>query len=140
MEHAPYIYTDFNAFEYMDDERIRGEIPLTGYGTLASLARQRLRLVEGMMFVAYEPNEIECAAIAHFDPTRSDPAGRRGEWVAVIEARLIRESAQDREESNRHPCSKCSQDLRACPTYQRSYSEVCPFCGTSVMTPLDPPQ
>ena len=139
MEQAPYIYTDFNALEYTDEERIRGEIPLTGYGTLASLARQQLSLVEGMRFVAYEPNEIECDAIAHFDPIRTDPAGRRGEWVAVIDANLIRETTRDTETSNHHSCSKCSRDLKESPTYQRSYVEVCPFCGTSVMTPLDPP-
>ncbi len=140
MENAPYVYTDFNALEWTDGEMTCGVIPLTGYGTLSSHARQQLSLEEGMLFVAYTPNEIECEVIAHFDPLRKDPAGRRGEWVAVIDAKLIRDSTGDREKSDSHPCSKCSRDLKESPTYLRSYVEVCPFCGTSVMTPLDPPR
>ena len=68
----PRIYADFNAIEYLDDEPSMAQMDLTGYGTLGSLARQGLRLTEGMALLLYEPNDIECEALAHFQSSRRD--------------------------------------------------------------------
>lgn len=86
----PRIRVDFNAIEYTPDAQ-HAMMPLTGYGTLASLARQRLRLSEGMALVLIEPNDIECEVTVHFDRMRTDPAGRQGAWVARFDHRLVRD-------------------------------------------------
>ena len=138
----PHVYADFNAIEYSSEGTICAEIALTGYGTLASLARQRLRLVEGMPLLLYEPNDIECEAVAHFDSSRKDPAGRVGEWVArITDHRTIRESKLPEEYSNAHPCIVCGGDFTAQLTSAgRSYNETCIYCGSSVMAPMASPQ
>lgn len=137
----PYIYADFNAVEYLDDERSQARMALTGYGTLASLARQRLRLAEGMALVLYEPNDIECEAVMHFDTSRRDPAGRLGEWVAVFDPRKIRNCTQPQETSQEHPCIVCDRDFLAEPSAPtRNFKENCISCGASVMEPMTPPE
>ena len=137
----PRIYADFNAIEYLDNERSIAEVALTGYGTLASLARQRLRLVEGMALLLYQPNDIECEAVAHFERFRRDPADRSGEWVARLDARKIRDCLHPEEASNEHPCIVCGRDFLAQPsTVARNYKENCIGCGASVMEPMAPPE
>ena len=137
----PRVYADFNAIEYTGDGKT-AEIALTGYGTLASLARQRLHLVEGMALLLYEPNDIECEAVVYFDSSRRDPAGRKGEWVARIDDhRMTRSSFAPEELSNEHPCSVCGTDFAVrTTTVVRNYTESCPKCGASVMAPLAPPK
>ena len=44
----PKVYADFNAIEYLAAEPPLAEIALTGYGTLSSLAAQKLRLSEDL--------------------------------------------------------------------------------------------
>ncbi len=141
MSLVPHIYADFNAIEYSPDGGPEAEIVLTGYGTLASLARQRLRLTEGMKLVLCELNDIECDGIAHFDRTRIDPAGRLGAWVARIDHTLIRESFTEEDWPKTHPCSGCGADLNTLfKGLARSYTEHCPLCSTSVMAPMAPPE
>jgi hypothetical protein len=134
----PRVYADFNAIEYPPDAAF-AEMRLTGYGTLASLARQGLRLSEGMALMLFEPNDIECEATVHFDRERKDPAGRRGEWVARFNHRLVKDSTREAEHvSEQHPCIVCgvpSFGLSA----TRNYTELCPVCGASVMEPMLPP-
>jgi len=137
----PRIYADFNAIEYIDEKTHAAEISLTGYGTLASLARQNLRLSEGMSVLLYEPNDIECEAIAHFDPSRKDPAGRLGEWVACIaDHRAIRSSVHPETSSNEHPCITCGSNFTDQLLDSRNYKEKCVHCGASVMEPMAPPE
>jgi hypothetical protein len=134
------VYADFNAIEYLDDERTRAEMSLTGYGTLASLARQKLRLHEGMALLLYETNDIECEAEMHFDSSRLDPAGRRGEWIARLDPSNVRASAYGGEGSSAHPCIVCERDLASQSGYGSSYTEKCAGCGASIMVPLAPPK
>jgi hypothetical protein len=134
----PRGYADFNAIEYPPSVSC-AEMPLTGFGTLGSLARQGLRLEEGMSLVLFEPNDIECEATIHFDWSRTDPAGRNGEWVARFAPRLVRDLENTGESvPQEHPCIVCGkpffgQELR------RAYTEVCVNCGASVMEPMLPP-
>ena len=141
MPSVPRVYADFNGIEYPNPGGPEAEIVLTGYGTLASLCRQGLRLVEGMKLILYEPNDIECEGVAHFDRARRDPAGRSGEWVVRINHTLTRENVTEKDEPNTHPCSSCGVDLHSLfEGLGRSYTEHCSLCGTSVMAPLAPPE
>ena len=137
----PRIYADFNAFQGAVEGEAFAELELTGYGTLASLAKQRIRLKEGMELLLFEPNDIECSAVAHFDASRKDPAGRIGAWVARIPTPvMIRDSTQPEEPSGEHPCIVCGGDFKEqFATRGRNYIETCLYCEASVMAPMAPP-
>jgi hypothetical protein len=133
----PRVYADFNALEYVRDEGSDAVMALAGYGTPGSLARQGLRLEEGMSLLLYEPNDIECEAKAHFDPSRMDPAGRAGEWVARLDPRKIRDSAVAKDVSKAHPCIACGREFfEKSSTTCRNCMEVCTGCGASIMAPM----
>lgn len=135
----PRVYADFNAIEYLDDERTMAEMALTGYGTLGSLARQGLRLTEGMALLLYEPNDIECEASVHFQVSRRDPAGRMGEWVARFDPRNVKNCTHSGESSRQHPCIVCGQDFMDQESERaRNYTENCTACGASIMEPMAP--
>jgi hypothetical protein len=138
----PRVYADFNALECVCEGSAAAEMALTGYGTLASLARQNIRLVEGMQLLFYEPGDVECEGVAHFDAKRSDPSGRIGAWVArIADHRSVRDCTETFEASNAHPCIVCGLDLMAQrTTLTRNYKETCVGCGASVMEPMAPPQ
>jgi hypothetical protein len=138
---APRIYADFNSIEYLNADKSSATVGLTGYGTLASLSNQKIRLKEGMAVVLYEPNDIEAEGSAHFDRQRIDPAGTGGEWIALIDARNIRACTKAEPEFHRHACFCCGKDLLPhLKAVGQSYTERCPSCGTSVMAPLAPPE
>ena len=136
----PRIYADFNALEGNDPSSGLAPMPLTGYGTLTSLARQGLRLTEGMELVLYEPDDIECKTTVHFDATRKDPADRDGEWVALVNRDLIRDCQVGAEDLSPHPCICCGHDFAATTDRWRDYKETCSNCGASVMEPMAPPK
>ena len=135
------IYADFNALEGAAEGAPFAEMEITGYGTLASLARQRVRLIEGMELLLFEPNDIECRAVAHFDAFRRDPAGRIGAWVARIPTPVtVRDSTQAEEPSGEHPCMVCGGNFAdQFASFGRNYTETCAYCGASVMAPMAPP-
>lgn len=132
----PQVYADFNAIEHGANATDLAALPLTGYGTLSSLAAQGLRLSEGMRVLIYEPEDIECEALIHFDPSRADPAGRQGEWVALVQPTEIRASTLTHEPALDFPCLACG---RLFEQAARSFRELCSGCGSSVMLPLAPP-
>jgi hypothetical protein len=141
MPTLPRVYADFNAIEYDRGGPYYARLPLTGYGTLASLAKQRLRLSEGLELVLFEPNDIECTARAHYEPSRKGPAGILGEWVALIPQNDFCDSMEGSEFVYEHPCFGCGVDLQKNqPPRWRSYHEVCSECGTPVMAPVAPPE
>jgi hypothetical protein len=134
----PRVYADFNAIESRPGESA-AEMSLTGFGTLASLARQRLRLSEGMPVVLFEPNDIECEATVHFDTSRTVPAGRQGEWIARFDHRMVRDLPQTGEElPEDHPCIVCGKPFFGQEVH-RTYTDNCVNCGASVMEPMLPP-
>jgi len=136
MATPPRVYADFNAIEYERDGSCYARLALTGYGTLASLSRQRLRLAEALEVVLFEPGDIECDARVHFDLTRQGPAGIVGEWVAVIPQNNFRSATGAEDIGLQHPCFGCGTDLeKSQPVGWRSYREACPDCGTPVMAP-----
>ena len=137
----PRVYADFNAIEYCGEGSHAAEMALTGYGTLASLAGQGIRLTEGMTLLLFEPMDIECEATAHFDVARKDPAARIGAWVGrIADHRNIRDCTEPSETSRAHPCIVCSHDFFAHQKIiSRTYTEICACCGASVMAPMAPP-
>jgi hypothetical protein len=134
------VYADFNAIEHQDVTEGYSLLPLTGYGTLASLSRQKLRLTERQQLVLFEPNDVECDATVYYAKERAGPAGILGEWVAQIKKNAFRDCTGDEELSLEHPCFGCGLDLETHqPAHWRSYHEICAKCGTPVMAPLAPP-
>lgn len=140
MPSPPRIYADFNAIERDPRGAQLADVSITGYGTLASLAEQRLRISEGMRVILFEPEDIECEGVAHFDETRTDPAGRVGEWVVRVDAQAIR-SCTSGSLPKSHPCFGCGINLLPhLETVGQRFIECCPSCGTSIMAPLAPPE
>ena len=138
MPPTPRVYADFNAIEHQ--EAGYSLLPLTGYGTLASLSKQQIRLLEGQELVLFEPNDVECSATVHYEKNRIGPAGIMGEWVARIPSDAFRDSTGDEPLTLEHPCSGCGLDLeKNQPVHWRTYHEFCARCGTPVMAPLAPP-
>lgn len=136
----PRIYADFNAIEYLDGSRVEARMSITGYGSLASLSKQKIRLSEGLRLTLFEPGDVEVTGVAHFDPARRDPAGRAGEWVVQFRASEIRDSACGSELTREHLCFSCGENMYThLDKVGRRYVESCPRCGTSVMEPLGPP-
>ncbi len=137
---VPRVYADFNGIEYLAADRSEALLSLTGFGTLASLSLQKLRLSEGLSVVLYEPDDIEADATVHFDASRVDPIGRIGSWVAKLDARKIRSCVDGETLGRVHPCFGCGKDLSDhFLSMGRYYDESCPHCGASVMAPLSPP-
>ncbi len=134
------VYADFNAIEHHEATPEYSLLPLTGYGTLASLSKQKIRLTEGQELVLFEPNDVECDATVNYDKDRAGPAGIVGEWVAKIQKKSFRDCFGDEDLRLEHPCFGCGLDLETHqPNHWRSYFEVCAKCGTPVMAPLAPP-
>lgn len=138
----PCIYADFNAVLCAKKREGTSEVemPITGYGTLQSLAQQGIRLTEGMPLLLFEPGDIQCEAFAHFDDQLTDPAGRVGAWVAVLNLNDVQDSTMPWP-SDLHPCISCGADLRDhLRTHGSGYVEHCPRCDASVMEPMAPPR
>ncbi len=134
---VPNVYADFNGL--LQVVRKQGSVvwmPITGYGTLRSLARQGLRLSEGMSLILFESSDIQCQAVAHFDPLLKDPAGRMGAWVAILNEDEIEQSVLLEDLSSAHLCIMCGVPFGAGAS---TYTECCSNCGASVMAPLAPP-
>ena len=136
----PVIYADFNSLEASDVGGFDSRVGLTGYGSIASLSTQGIRLTEGMNLIVCEPSDIEAEGIAHFDSCVVDPAGRQGEWFVLVNREEIRDTDRILNSVKEHLCLGCRKDLF---TYlnegSRLYREICPYCGTSIMAPLAPP-
>ncbi|MFZ6818759.1 hypothetical protein [Undibacterium sp. Ji22W] len=137
----PRVYADFNSLEYVNEDGSISRLGLTGYGTISSLARQQLRLVEGMPLIFFEANEIEVQGFAHFDNSVRDPAGRIGAWFGVVDQHKVKNVDISEEANFEHPCSHCRASLNEyLKRVGQQYNEYCPNCGTSVMAPLSPPE
>lgn len=135
----PRVYADFNSLEHHDSQSV-ASVGLTGYGTLASLSKLKLQLHEGMALLLYEPNDIEVEAVAYFDSTREDPAGRAGEWMARVDPNQFRDCTETEGKAQEHLCFSCGRNIYShLRQVGQQYKELCPSCGTSVMAPLAPP-
>ena len=136
----PFVYADFNSIERYTFGGYDSRVGMTGYGSIASLSTQRIKLREGMDLIVYEPLDIEATGVAHFDLNCSDPAGRIGMWFVLVNNKDIRDSKYSSEAGGTHLCFGCRYDLKEhLDKSGRRYQEKCPRCGTEIMTPLSPP-
>lgn len=134
------MYADFNGLRPYASSEFDSRVSLTGYGSLRSLAAQKLQLVDGMRMIIFEPNDVEADGIASFDSSEVDPAGRRGEWFVLVNENEIRRSNRAEPTDQTHRCFECGADLdEMLKANGRKYTEKCPECSTSIMAPLKPP-
>ena len=141
MKRIPRVYADFNGIEYSQDPETLDFLKITGYGTLASLSRQKIKLEEGMQLVLVTPNDIECEAIVKFNEEVLCPSGAKGAWVAYFNHNNIKDCVNLEAEDFSHPCFNCGVNLE--PHFKlvgRLYKESCPMCGVSVMAPMLKPE
>jgi hypothetical protein len=135
------IYADFNGIVVCPGGLPNSCLDLTGYGTLASLSRHRIRLSEGLVLTFYEPDDIEVEAEVFYDTTHRGKFTAPGRWLARFNSVKIRNSeVTEARERPEHLCFTCRLDLTEyLRLVGRQYNEACPSCGTSVMHPLLPP-
>jgi hypothetical protein len=141
MKETPRVYADFNRIEYSKDSESPDSLKITGYGTLASLSRQKIQLEEGMELTLITPNDIECEVIVKFNEKIFCPSGAMGAWVAYFNHNDIRDCIGLEVEEFGHPCFNCGVNLE--PHFKlvgRSYKESCPICGVNVMAPMAKPE
>jgi hypothetical protein len=141
MKKTPRVYADFNCIEYSQDLENLDSLKITGYGTLASLSRQKIQLKEGMELTLVTPNDIECEAIVKFNENVPCPSGATGAWVAYFNHNNIRKCVGVESEEFSHPCFNCGEDLEShFKLFGRLYAEHCPLCGVSIMAPMAKPE
>lgn len=135
----PRIYADFNSIEHHSENE--ATLDLTGYGSLASLSREKIQLREGIKLLLCEPDDIEVEGTTFFDTSHKDPAGRTGRWLVRINPKLIRDSQYTETNPESHPCFTCRKELSDyLKGVGQRYNEFCPYCGTSIILPLAPPK
>ncbi len=127
----PRISVDFN-------KTGEGGLILTCYGTLRDLSRQQIRLKQGLE-LTFCMEDIEVDSRVVYQPGRN---GTRGYWSAPYESADVRElpAMPPPDTDNSYPCFACRQDLH--PYFEKhgfNQNTCCPFCGTSIMTPVLPP-
>ncbi len=141
MKKTPRVYADFNGIEYSQDQESLDSLEITGYGTLASLSRQKIQLKEGMELTLVTPNDIECEVIVKFNEKVSCPSGAMGAWVAYFNHNNIRDCVDVECEDFSHPCFNCGLELEShFKLVGRHYKESCPACGVSIMAPMAKPK
>jgi|SRR3954469_20833745 len=141
MKKIPRVYADFNGIEYSQNLEGLDSLKITGYGTLASLSRQKIKLKEGMELTLITPNDIECEVFVMFDEKVSCPSGASGAWVAYFKHKNVKDCVDLEAEDFSHPCFNCGVNLE--PHFKlvgRLYKESCPICGVSIMAPMAKPE
>lgn len=134
------VYADFNGIESSSEDDGLCHLDLTGYGTLASLSLQQIRLYEGMPLTLFDPDGLEVKAIAFYDARKVGENINSSGWFAKFQRGLIKECVPTLHDYDKHLCFKCRRDLKQ---YLREvgqeYKEKCPHCKTSIMFSLLPP-
>ena len=135
------IYADFNGIESPSEDAAQCLLDLTGYGTLASLSLQQIRLHEGMSLTLFDPDGLEVEAVALFDESKVGKDSHSSGWLAKFKCSLIKECTPVLHDFDKHLCFKCRRDLKShLLEVGQQYKEICPYCETSVMFPLLPPE
>lgn len=134
------VFVDFNGFGNIEDDNF-SFLDLCGYGTIASLSNQMIRLEVGMELVLFAPGDIEVDAVIEFYTEIKDKFNLGGKWFGKFEKGAIRASktAEDQYDYS-HFCFNCRLELSEfLDEIGRQYSENCPNCNTPIMFPLLPP-
>ena len=132
------IYADFNGVEEYDSDSTKLCLNLTGYGTLASLSSYQIALEEGQFLELADPDGLSVRAMVFFDKKRISK--NCSGWFAKFQQADMSEGEELGHDYDIHLCFKCRKNIKPhIDAVGRQFSEVCPFCGTSVMYPLSPP-
>ena len=132
------IYADFNGSQHSAGEPSRQFVPLDTYGSLCDLARAKIILANGARLTIYsdssETEDLEANAVARFDRELNC-------WVADIEGDGIRDVPTQEQKSNSLVCVTCGKELdQHVAQHGLSDKSLCPFCGTLVHLPIQPPR
>lgn len=138
MKSIPKIYADFNNIEDFENDSFC-YLNLTGYGTLASLSNNQIRLMEGMKFHFYD--DCGTAVIAHVFFYRNLVNNYCSGWFAKFRKEDIFYEPVVEHNFSIHLCSRCRRNiyLDLDHTIGREYKGACTHCGELVMSPLFPP-
>lgn len=132
------IYADFNGTEPCSagDEKLC--LDLTGFGTLASLSRHSVKLRRGLSLTFADSDGLTVTAPVEFDPRR---VGRRSAgWIAIFRKKDLRDEEPVDHDFNSHICFNCRNDIKEhLRAVGQQFSARCPYCGTPVIYPLEPP-
>jgi hypothetical protein len=133
------IYADFNGLEDCSPADGYVCLDLTGYGTLASLSLQQLRLRVGQHLTLCDPDGLQVAAEIAFDATRVSE--RCSGWFGRFKRSDIKVGPSLEHNYSVHTCFKCRRNLKPyLGQVGQNFNEICPHCGTPVMFPLLPPE
>lgn len=134
------VYADFNGVREFSEESEKCYLNLTGYGTLASLSYLQIQLTEGMALTLYDTDGLEVNAVVFYDKNKSDQENYKTGWFAKFDGSKIKNVSFEIGTHEKHLCFKCRKDLKPhLLDVGRQYNEVCPYCGTTVLFPLLPP-
>jgi hypothetical protein len=133
------IYADFNGVvEYSSASNILC-INLTGYGTLASISSHQIVLKEGQFLELTDPGGLSVSAEVFFDKERVSK--NCSGWFAKFSKSDMTEGEELEHDYDTHLCFKCRENMKQhLDKVGRQFSELCPFCGTSVMYSLSSPR
>ncbi|WP_430427998.1 hypothetical protein [Parasphingorhabdus sp.] len=135
----PFIYADFNALEEYAPDNGLCRIGLTGYGTLASLNKHKIRLFDGLRLRLSDQDELAVVAEVIFDANRI--ATNCSGWFGKFHRDEIFKIEVRNHVGKSHLCFSCREDIHPyLNQIGRSYSEHCPHCGTAIMFPMLPPE
>lgn len=132
------IYADFNNLEHFENDDFV-YLNLTGYGTLASLSNNQIRLAEGMKLHFYD--DCGTAVIADVFFYGNLINNHCSGWFAKFRNEDIFYEPVVEHDFLIHLCSRCRRNiyLDLDQTIGRQYKGACIHCGELIMTPLLPP-
>jgi hypothetical protein len=131
------IYADFNGIEKCEFDSDLLCLNLTGYGTLASLSFNEVKLFKGQVLELSDPDGTSVFGTVYFDKNKISK--NCSGWFAKFREDEISEGEPLKYDKNAHLCFKCRKNIKPhLDMVGRQYKENCPYCGTPIMFPLLP--
>jgi hypothetical protein len=133
------IYVDFNGAERCASPSDEFFLDLTGFGTLASLSRYGIQVQRNMQLTFADIDGLSVTAPVEFDRSRMN--SHCSGWYAKFKKVDLAEGTPVEHNFESHLCFKCRREIKPyLNKVGQQFDEHCPYCGTSVMAPLLPPQ
>lgn len=133
------IYADFNGVEACTSGSNMLCLDLTGYGTLASLSLNKLKLKEGQTLDFSDTEGLSVSGEIYFD--KDQVSGNCSGWFAKFQRGDISEGEPLDHDYDTHTCFTCRNNIKPyLDSVGRQFKENCPFCDTSVMITLSNPR
>ena len=133
------IYADFNGIDQKDDSSGECDMDLTGYGTLASLSTQQIKLREGMILQFFDDDGTTVKGTVYFDPKKI--TYNCSGWFARFHDDDISYDGPQEFDFQMHLCFSCRHNIKKyIESVGQNFTGTCPHCGTPIMYPLLPPE